>query len=59
MTKEGLYKALIAVKNEATGESVYSETEARAVIDKMDDNYLEYVNKTYDSPTEWADYYTM
>ena len=59
MTKEDLYKALIAVKNEATGEPVYSETEARVVIDKMDDSYLEAVNKTYDSPTEWADYYTM
>lgn len=59
MTKEDLFKALIAVKNEATGEAAYNEAEARAVIDKMDDSYLEYVNKTYDSPTEWAEYYTM
>ena len=59
MTKDDLYKALIAVKNEDTGEAAYSEAEARKVIDTMDDSYLEYVNKTFDSPTEWADYYTM
>lgn len=59
MTKDDLYKALVAVKNEDTGVAAYSEAEAREVIDKMDDSYLDYVNKTFDSPTEWADYYTM
>lgn len=59
MTKDDLYEALVAVKNEDTGEAAYSAAEARAVIDKMDDDYLKYVNKTFDSSTEWADYYTM
>lgn len=59
ITKEDLYKALIAVKNEATGELVYSEVEARSLIDKMDEDYVSYVNSAYKDAEEWADYYCM
>jgi hypothetical protein len=59
ITKEDLYKALIAVKNEATGEQVYSEEEARNLIEKMDEDYISYVNSAYKDAEEWADYYCM
>ena len=57
--KEDLYKALIAVKNEATGELAFSEEESRNLIDKMDEDYISYVNSAYKNAEEWADYYCM
>ena len=59
ITKDDLYKALIAAKNEATGELVYKEEEVRTLIDKMDEDYISYVNRTYKDAEEWVDYYCM
>ena len=47
ITRDDLYKALISVKNEATGELVYSEGEVQNLIGNMDDDYISYVNRTY------------
>ena len=54
-----MYKALIAAKNEATGELVYNEEEARNLIGKMDDEYILHLNRTYKDAEEWLDYYCM
>ena len=59
MTRDDLYKALIAVENEVTGERTYSESEARSLVDGMSDEYVAHVSEKYDSPEEWAEYYTM
>ncbi len=59
ITRDDLYKALIAAKNEATGELVYNEEEARNLIGKMDDEYILHLNRTYKDAEEWLDYYCM
>lgn len=58
-TKEDLYNALISVKNEATGEQVFSKEEARNLIENMDEGYISYVSSAYKNAAEWADYYCM
>ena len=47
MTKEDMYKALVAAKNEDTAERIYSESEARDFIDRMNDEYLRDMNNNY------------
>lgn len=59
MTKDELYNALVAVKNEVTGEKAYSEKEARDIIDKMSVDHIEHISNIYESPEEWADYMCM
>lgn len=59
MTKEDMYKALVAAKNEDTGERIYSESEARDFIDRMSDEYLRDMNNTYKDAEEWVDYLCM
>lgn len=59
MVKEDLYKALIAARNGNTGELLYSESEARKIIDNMSDEHVEHISKTYDSADEWVDFLTM
>ena len=59
MTKDELYKALVAVTNEATGEKAYSEKEARDIIDKMSVDHIEHISNIYESPEEWAEYMCM
>ena len=59
MTKEDMYKALVAAKNEDTGERIYSESETRDFIDRMCDEYLKDMNNTYKDAEEWVDYLCM
>ena len=59
MTKEDMYKALVAAKNEDTGERVFSESEASDFIDRMSDEYLRDMNNTYKDAEEWVDYLCM
>lgn len=54
-----MYKALMAAKNEDTGERVFSESEARDFIDRMSDEYLRDMNNTYKDAEEWVDYLCM
>jgi hypothetical protein len=59
MTKDDMYKALVAAKNEVTGEHIYSESEARDFIDRMNDEYLRDMNNTYKDAEAWVDYLCM
>ena len=59
MTKDDMYKALVAAKNEDNSERIYSESEARDFIDRMSDEYVENMNNTYKDANEWVDYLCM
>ena len=58
MTREELITALAAVDDEVTGKKAYGE-KAREVVDGLSDDYIAFVNRTFNSPKEWAEYFTM
>ena len=59
MTKDDMYKALVAAENEDTSERIYSESEACDFIGRMSDEYVENMNNTYKDAKEWVDYLCM
>ena len=59
MKREDLYNALVAVTNEATGEKTFSPKEARSIVEKISDAHIEHISKNYESPEEWAEYFSM
>lgn len=59
MTREDLFNALVAAKNGISGEPLYSEAEARKIVDDMSDEHIEHISSKYESADEWVDYYTM
>ena len=59
MTRKDLFNALVAAKNGSTNEPLYTEAEAKKIVDDMSDDHVKYINNTYDSADEWVDYFTM
>ena len=59
ITKEDLFSAMVSATNGLTDEPLFTEAEAKKLVDGMDDKYLKNINSTYKDAEEWLDYYTM